>query len=323
MTSKASTRGAGELTAYGIGSEDEFMSASPNPVKNEVSDWACLGVPDQQGVIHVGGRLGAADGPAAFRKVWARFNGRAPVKAILKEDEDVAGLGSDIVLNHGLVAERLAFLQRTRARTVVVGGGHDIGFPHLQGVRDAVSIRLGRPARIGCINLDAHLDVRPAEPVRTSGSPFFLALEGGVLLAEDLVEFGIQSHCNAPALWTYVDRKGVRVIPWGELREPGAPLNRFVREFNALVSRCDAVVVSLDLDCIEQASAPGVSAPQAEGFRPSDILSMVEHAGAHARCPSLGIFELNPVFDQDDRTARIAATAAWHFIEAGIVSSIA
>jgi len=280
-----------------------------------------LGVPDQQGVIHVGGRIGAADGPAAFRRVWDRLNGRAPVKSSLRVHEDLRGLGVDILANHDLTARRVAELQVAHDRTVVVGGGHDIGFPHLQGVREALTRGLGRPARLGCINLDAHLDVRPPQPVRTSGSPFYLALEAGVIGPEDFVEFGIQSHCNAPSLWTYIESKGVRVVGWPELREPGAPFARFVREFEALAARCDAVVVSLDLDCIEQASAPGVSAPQAEGFRPSDIIAMVEHAGAHGKCPSLGIFELNPVFDQDDRTARVAATAAWHFIESALVSA--
>jgi formiminoglutamase len=279
---------------------------------------AFLGVPDQQGVIHVGGRIGTADGPAAFRRVWGRLNGRTPVKDALRVHEELRGLGSDIIANHELTARRVAELQLAHDRTVVVGGGHDIGFPHLQGVHDALHQRLGRPVRLGCINLDAHLDVRPPQPVRTSGSPFYLALEAGVLGPEDLVEFGIQSHCNAPELWTYIESKGVRVVGWPELRTPGAPLARFVHEFSELAGRCDAVVVSLDLDCIEQASAPGVSAPQAEGFRPSDIIAMVEHAGAHPKCPSLGIFELNPVFDADDRTARVAATAAWHFIEAGL-----
>jgi arginase family enzyme len=43
---------------------------------------------------------------------------------------------------------------------------------------------------------------------------------------------------------------------------------------------------------------------------------MMEIAGAEARACSLGIFELNPDHDGDGRTARLAATAAWHYVAA-------
>jgi formiminoglutamase len=229
----------------------------------------------------------------------------------------------DINANHARAAAVVSMLQNTHARTVVLGGGHDIGFPHLQGVRDALSERMGREARIGCINLDAHLDVRKPAPLRTSGSPFYLAIEEKVLEPTDLIEFGIQSHCNGPALWKYVQELGVKVIPFSDLRTPGSAFRAFQGALLALESRCDAIVISLDLDCIEQASAPGVSAPQAEGFRPMDIIELLEHAGRSPKVISLGVFELNPLLDHDDMTARIAATAAWHFIEAGLVGTTA
>jgi arginase family enzyme len=169
--------------------------------------------------------------------------------------------------------------------------------------------------RIGCINIDAHLDVRKADPLITSGSPFYLALESGILRGEDLIEFGIQSHCNARELWSYVDSKKVRVVPFGDLRG-GIACGEFRSSLKRLTSQCDLVVVSLDLDSVATAYAPGVSAPQAEGFSSSEIIEMMELAGQEAKVVSLGIFELNPAHDIDERTSRLAATAAWHFIEA-------
>jgi formiminoglutamase len=195
---------------------------------------------------------------------------------------------------------------------VVVGGGHDHGFSHLKGLTEA------RPVRWGCINIDAHLDVRRPEPHPTSGSPFYLCLEDGVLLPEDLVEFGIQSHCNGPALWEYVRAKGVRVVHLSELRAPGEALRRFESELSVLAERVDAIAISLDLDALAQAHCPGVSAPQAEGLSSSDVMAMLESAGRHPKVASLGIFELNPAHDIGDATARIAATGAHHFIQASL-----
>jgi formiminoglutamase len=77
----------------------------------------------------------------------------------------------------------------------------------------------------------------------------------------------------------------------------------------------DAIVISLDMDAIQASFAPGVSAPAIEGFQPSEILEMMLIAARDPKMVSLGIYELNPEFDVDDRTARLAATAAFHLLD--------
>ena len=60
---------------------------------------------------------------------------------------------------------------------------------------------------------------KPESPGKIgSGSPFYLAIEAGILDPSLLVEFGIQSHCNAPVLWEYIASKKVQVVPYEELR---------------------------------------------------------------------------------------------------------
>ncbi len=71
--------------------------------------------------------------------------------------------------------------------------------------------------------------------------------------------------------------------------------------------------MSLDLDALASAYAPGVSAPQSEGFTAMDVMEMMEFAGGQKKCISLGIFELNPEHDSDRRTAQLAATLAYHW----------
>lgn len=127
------------------------------------------------------------------------------------------------------------------------------------------------------------------------------------------MEFGIQSHCNGPELWEYAKAKKLNIIPFEKLRY-GKAASAFAAALKKLSASCDAVVVSLDLDAAAAAFAPGVSAPQAEGFTPSDMIEMMEIAGSAKSVVSLGIFELNPLLDLDDRTARLGATAAYHFV---------
>jgi formiminoglutamase len=277
------------------------------------SNYWLIGIPDHQGVIHVGGRIGQAEGPGAMRRVYHRMAGPSGVSAQLKDVGDVEALGLEVSANHRSAAEAIRDLHLKpggKNVTVVIGGGHDHGYSQLLGVRDA----LGSRCRIGCINIDPHLDVRKPAPTPTSGSPFYLALESGVLHPARFVEFGTQSHCNAKELWNYIGAKKAAVVPFSRLRG-GKAVAAFKRELAKLASRCDAIVVSMDLDAVAEAYAPGVSAPQAEGFTASEMIQMAELAGASSKVVSLGIFELNPAHDIGDRTARLAATATWHFVE--------
>jgi formiminoglutamase len=267
--------------------------------------WSLIGIPDHDGVVHVGGRVGAAGGPAAFRSVFARFRGRDRVRETCLVDVDLSG-------SHEEVASSIAQAQLNQPLSVVVGGGNDHSYSQLLGVAEALSKSGGR-GRIGCINVDAHFDVRQPNPDINSGSPFYVAIERGVLDPRRFVEFGIQRHCNSPELWDYVEARRIEVVPFEKLRH-GRAGALFKRTLDRLARACEAVVVSLDLDSVAQAYAPGVSAPQAEGLSSSDLLEIAALSGRHPKVASLGIFELNPEHDIDQRTARLAATAAWHFV---------
>lgn len=283
----------------------------------ERSKCCIVGIPDHQAVFHVGGRVGAQRGPFEFRKVFSRMVGRHSLAEYLKDAGDVPGLGSDVALNHQQVANFIKPIHDAGALSVVVGGGHDHGYSHLLGVSKGLS-KKNKKLRLGCINIDAHFDVRKPKPLITSGSPFYLALESRVLDPTRFIEFGIQSHCNAPEYWDYVESKKVQVVRFDQLRR-GNAVSLFSKHLKNLASCCDAVVISLDLDALASAYSPGVSAPQAEGFTAMEVIEMMEVAGRERKTVSLGIFELNPEFDVDQRSARLAATAAFHFIEAAFL----
>lgn len=275
-------------------------------MKNQ-KEWSLVGIPDHEAVAHLGGRLGAARGPKLFREQFYRFKSKDPVLGSIQDCGDVRGLTSQIEKNHELAIEAVQLAHQKTGLSVVVGGSHDHGFTHLKG------IQLAEKKTLGCINIDAHLDVRAPNPQITSGSPFHLAITSQTLEGPNLIEFGIQRHCNAESLWPFIEEHSIQVLMMDELR-----LGRAVEAFRAclhsLADRCDAIVVSFDLDAVESAHAPGVSAPQIEGFHPSEVLEFMKLAAQQSKVVSLGIFELNPDHDVVNQTARLAATAAFHFI---------
>lgn len=268
--------------------------------------WSLVGIPDHEGVLRVGGRLGAAFGPDAFRKVFSRLKGQKNLFSSLV-DAGNSSITSDIQVNHSQAAEKIAKAHAQTGLSVVVGGGHDHGYSHLLGIKKATH------GSLGCINIDAHLDVRKPDPEITSGSPFYLALEEKVIEPKHLIEFGIQRHCNSEALWKYVESKKVEVVLFEEMRLGGA-VAAFQKQLKKLSKNVEKIVISLDIDAVSEAYAPGVSAPAVEGFTPSELLEMMKIAASEPKVISLGIFELNPEHDVDQKTTRLCATAAWNFI---------
>ncbi len=253
--------------------------------------------------------MGAALGPAALHDAFIKFKGVPQVLSSLEQKITAGPFTADVQKNIEIAAKAIETETKRSDLTVVVGGGHDHGYSHLLGIRQA----LGPDALIGCINIDAHLDVRKPSPLIGSGSPFYLALENKIIKPEHLIEFGIQTHCNSQELVDYIRQFPVEVIFYESLRK-GQSTAQFATILKKMSVQVQHIVVSLDLDAVAECFAPGVSAPQAEGFSSSEVIEMMEIAGLESKVCSLGIFELNPLHDTDHRTARLGATCAHHFV---------
>ena len=193
---------------------------------------------------------------------------------------------------------------------ITVGGGHDYAYAQLAGIREFAPDK-----SIACINIDPHFDMRKPDPFILSGSPFYMAIRDGIIRADRICSFGVGEHCNGPELWEFALKNEVEVVTMNDLMQKDKVAS-FRNILDDLSSRVDYVVVSLDLDSIQAAHAPGVSAPAAHGFTPEEIHGFMRTAGLNEKCISLGIYELNPRFDMDQRTSALAALALWNFLEA-------
>ena len=271
---------------------------------------ALIGCPDDRGVSNNNGRPGAAGGPDKFREWFGKPKGFYPVQEAVYDVGNIQLNQNSIQASHDLAVDLLKEQTAELGTTLLIGGGHDYAYPHLK----AISEWLGHNKKLGCINLDPHFDLRPNKEKILSGSPFYMALEAGLLQGKNLVELGIQRHCNGRELWEYARQQQVKVYPFDELRF-GRTIDAFKKALYELSHHCDAVVISLDLDSINLAYAPGVSAPAVEGFSPSEVLEMMKLSAQSEKVVSLGIYELNPHYDWDDHTARLAVTIAHQFLE--------
>lgn len=258
-----------------------------------------LGCPDDTGVAAVGGRPGAAGGPAALREVLGRYgtaydfgSGTDLSTLPLGDAGDVTVVAGDSVETHRRVTAAVASVLAEGHRLVCVGGGHDLTFAHLRAL----------PQPLCGVNVDAHADVRPTAGGRvTSGSAFRLMYQELEVAA--FWEVGLQPACCEREHIDFLHRQGARILPLAELSP---------ESFQTTLE--GASFVSLDLDSAAQAFAPGVSAPSPDGLTPRQLLQMARLAGRHRSVRLLDIMELNPRFDLDGRTARLAAALFLAFL---------
>jgi arginase family enzyme len=117
---------------------------------------------------------------------------------------------------------------------------------------------------------------------------------------------GLQPHAVARAHVDLVTTRGGQAVFAGQLTP-----ERLRALFTGL--RAPALV-SFDLDAVDQAFAPGVSAPAARGLSPERWLEAAFLAGRSPAVTSVDLAELNPALDRDDQAARLAAVTVWEIL---------
>lgn len=283
------------------------------------ADVVLLGIPTDEGIVRNGGRPGASAAPQAIREALARLTPFAGPQ--FKEHIDhlkIADAG-DIAAGpleemHDAARRSVAELIRAGKVVIVLGGGHDITYPCASGLRD------GHTGDMGVINIDAHLDVRARKNgLHHSGSSFRLLVDEGVIPGRSLVEIGIQPFSMAKAHFDWVKSVGGRIVTFEDANEVHLPNAYEEYEFGTTFGdRETAIYVSFDIDCVRASDAPGVSAPSPTGFFAEEVFELAVAVGLSQHVRVFDLVELNPTYDLDNRTARLAARMI-----AGFLASVA
>ena len=135
---------------------------------------------------------------------------------------------------------------------------------------------------------------------------------------ESLVEFGLHGYANSREHLEYAAEQGVRCWTLDRARELGTG-SVFDEQLRLLADQAEALFVSVDLDVFAAACAPGVSAPGTEGLTPEEGRQLAFTAGRQPGVRLFELMELNPLFDVDERTSRLAVMLLGAFL-AGLSS---
>lgn len=260
---------------------------------------AMLGFASDAGVWRNKGRVGAATAPTVIRAALGSlaFHG----SRMLTDVGDIVVSGDLLEDGQARAGAALTSLLDAGYLTFVLGGGHETAFASYLGVAGTAAVANG--ARLGVLNLDAHFDLRDA-PAPSSGTPFLQMAHAEAAADRELnyAVVGISEPNNTRALFDTAHDLDVKY-----LLDEDCSAERTAGFVQAFLETLDIVYLTIDLDVLPAAVAPGVSAPAAYGVPLPIISAVCRQVAASGKLFHFDVAELNPVFDIDGRTAKVAA----------------
>jgi len=261
-----------------------------------------MGYSGEEGVRRNQGRLGTGEGPAAIRKVLGTLAHHLPDNLPILDYGDIFTWEGDLEASHQTITELTYQLLKSNHFPVWLGGGHDLAFAHGSGV---LQFAQENGKKLGIVNLDAHFDLRPlVDGKGHSGSPFY-QLASNYPSQFNYLALGIQRAANPKSLFQAAEKLNTKFLVMEDFR-----LQRWEyieEQISWFLDQVDALYLSVDLDGFSSAFAPGVSAPSPMGFDPEVAFKVFDLLGKSKKLISLDVVELNPTYDQDQATARLAA----------------
>lgn len=287
----------------------ELVSKNPLSSENAIH---LFGWPDEEGIAINGGRSGAAMGPDRIRKFLYKMTPAVDQPRISSFcDRGNLSVGSPLLERHASARALTFAVHQQGGRVLSFGGGHDYGFP------DAASFlewHLQKNLRPLVLNFDAHLDVRPMKDQPHSGTPFRRLLDE-FQNRFDFLEIGLQPQCNSRFHWDWARAKGAELWMADEVRTPLQMTNRLASWSSN--RKGQPLWVSLDIDVVTSDSAPGCSQSWASGLSVETMTAALCFLWKQFDVRGLGIYEVSPALDHDDRTAKLAALWAHDFLHRG------
>lgn len=276
---------------------------------------AMLGIPfDGASVV----RTGSRGGPDAVRQglmyftTFSSSDERSMDSFRAADIGDVPVIMTDMRATFDRVTSVLSDLVRGGTVVVSIGGDHSVAYPCIRGVVDG----LGAGKRLGIIHFDAHHDLRAAHlGAESSGVPFRKMLETlpHAIRGRNLVQLGMAEFTNSAQFAAYARDQDVTVMPGRVLRREGVA-EGVQRALDIAGADTHAIYVSLDIDCIDQAQAPGTAAPNPFGLDLFDIQEALRTLGADPRVIGMDLVEISPQFDRDNMTGRAGASLVLSFL---------
>jgi agmatinase len=272
---------------------------------------AIAGVPFDSGVSY---RPGARFGPAHVREASRLLRPYNPAQDVFPFGAQQVADAGDIVANPFDITEAVRQIEagaRELAehadKLVAIGGDHTIALPLLRAVH-------AKHGPVAVLHFDAHLDTWDTyfgAPM-THGTPFRRASEEGLIDLTASMHVGIRGPLYAKSDLDDDERLGFSIVTSEYLEEHG--LAAAIDRMRARIGDAP-LYISIDIDVLDPAHAPGTGTPEAGGLTSRELLRMIR-ALSDRDIVGADIVEVAPAYDHAQLTAVAASHVAYELISA-------
>ena len=273
------------------------------------ADIAVVGVPFDAGTSY---RPGARFGPAHIRESSRLLRPYNPAQDAAPFALAQVVDAGDIAVNPFNIDEAILQIQdgigsliSSGLKLLTLGGDHTIALPILRALHKV-------HGKISVIHFDAHLDTWDTYfgANYTHGTPFRRASEEGILDRDGCLHIGIRGPLYAASDLSEDKDLGFKIVHATELDEIGVD-GVIKAMLNRVAGR--TVYVSIDIDVLDPAFAPGTGTPESGGFTSRELLRIIR-ALDQVNLIGADIVEVAPAYDHAQITGIAAAHVAYELI---------
>ena len=292
----------GGLATFG---QRPFLT-DPDQLDEWQPDVAIVGAPFD---IATTNRPGARFGPRAIRS-QAYESGTYHIDLDLEifEHLEVVDYG-DAYCPHGLteqshanIRERVHQIASRGIVPIILGGDHSITWPAATAVADVHGY-----GNVGVVHFDAHADTADIIDgnLASHGTPIRRLIESGAIPGDRFVQVGLRGYWPPAEVFAWMRERGMVWHTMQEIWDRGfkAVMADAVGE---ALAKADKLYISLDVDSLDPAFAPGTGTPEPGGLTTVDLLRMVRQLAIEHDVVGMDVVEVAPAYDVSDLTVNAA-----------------
>jgi agmatinase len=187
---------------------------------------------------------------------------------------------------------------------IVLGGDHTVTFPGATGVA-----RHNGYGEVALVHFDAHADTGEAQWGGLLGhaTPMRRLIESGAVPGHRFVQIGLRGYWPPPDVVAWMEEQSMRCYFMDDILERGIEDIVDDAVSNATAGGARGVYVSVDIDVVDPAAAPGTGTPAPGGLHARELLTTVRRLGRELEVVGADVVEVAPHYDQPgDITAALA-----------------
>ncbi|MCP4143084.1 MAG: agmatinase [Chloroflexi bacterium] len=299
-----------------FGSELEPFHGIPSfmrlPVTRELDnvDVAIIGIPLDSAVSY---RSGTRFGPRKIREsslmIWGfnRVLNISPASELnIVDYGDLSVIPMDMQATMENITEGTKSVLEKDVKVIALGGDHSISLPLLRA-------HAAKHGQLAVIHFDSHPDTWDEEfdnQLYSHGTPYRRAIEEKLIDPNTYIQVGIRGPISGSEDITEPEEMGVNVQTIEKVFDRGIPA--IISEIHKTIGDCP-VYVSLDIDSVDPAFAPGTGTPEVGGLSSYQILQLVRGLKG-LNIVGFDLVEVSPPYDHSEITSILAANLAFEFL---------